>query len=90
LLHLRKNVIVEELIDRIGRNGEELAVHGYANSLLAVAQAEGAAEFDLIFDVVGTNEILQELNDLTGAFQVAGTADAYGNFHGSGLLFMMD
>ena len=68
--YLCKHVIVEELVDRLGRDGVEFAVNGNADTLLTFAHAEGPAELDLIADALLLDEILELLDDLARAFDV--------------------
>jgi len=59
----------------------EFVVHGDAYAELAFAHAEGAAEFDLVTEIVLSDQTLELLHDLTGAFDVAGRADTNSDFH---------
>ena len=56
-------------------------IHGDADAKLALVQAERAAQFNLVADVVLGNQFLQLLDDLTGTFDVAGRADTDSNIH---------
>ena len=56
-------------------------IHRNANTLLAFSHAEGAAELYLISEVVFRYQILKLLYYLTRAFDMAGAADAYCDFH---------
>ena len=58
----------------------ELAVHSHANALLAFAHAEGAAQLDLVAQTIFCNQLLQLFHYLTGALDMAGTADANRTF----------
>ena len=83
MLHLAKYVFGKEFIHVFRRDGEELAVHGDTDALLAIAQAEGAAELDLIFEFVFRNQLLQRAHNLARALDMAGGTDANGNLHNS-------
>jgi hypothetical protein len=81
LLHLCANRFVEEGIYGIGRYGVEFFVNHDADALLTFAEAEGGTEFNLIAEFVLGNQLLKLFNNLTGTFQMAGTADANCDFH---------
>jgi hypothetical protein len=81
LLHLRANRVFEEFFNRVGRNGVEFFVNHNADTLLALAEAEGSAEFHFIFELVFRYQLLELFNDLTGTLEVAGTSDANSDFH---------
>ena len=58
----------------------EGVVHRNAHALLALTHAEGAAELNLITEIVLRNQILQLLNYLTRTLNVAGATDTNRNF----------
>ena len=59
----------------------EGVVDRYANALLALAHAEGAAQLYLFAQIVLRDQTLELLNDLTGALDVAGASDTNCNFN---------
>ena len=81
ILYLRQNFLCKEFLHGLGRDGVEVIVYGDANALLTMTHAEGAAQLHLVTEVVLGNEALKLRYDLTGALNVAGAADANGNFH---------
>jgi hypothetical protein len=87
ILHLGEYFFFEKFVHGIGIYGEHRLIHQNAHALLASADAEGAAQFHLVADFVLGNQILQLLNDLTGALDVAGASDAYCNLNHTFLLF---
>ena len=56
---------MEEFVGGVGREREERVVDGDANALLALTDTERAAEFDLVFEIVFCDEILQLLHNLS-------------------------
>ena len=76
-LHPCQNFFGEEFLNGFGRNGEKLLVYGYANTLLALAHAEGAAKVYLISYVVICDKLLDSLNYLARALYMAGASDTY-------------
>ena len=79
-LYLGKHFGVEEIGNGIGGNGEEGVVDGNANTLLALAHAEGSAEIYLVADVVFGDQLLELLDDLARALDVAGASDTNSDF----------
>ena len=79
-LNSGNDFVLEKVFGFVGLNGEKLSVHGDANALFALAEAERAGEFDFILEVVFLDEVSEFVDDLTRAFDVAGTADTYGDF----------
>jgi hypothetical protein len=79
-LHLCKNLLSEELTNALGGDRIEGVVHRYANTLLALAHAEGAAKLHLVTELVFGNQILKLFYYLTGALDVAGASDTNCNF----------
>ena len=66
----------------------EGVIDGYADALLALAHAEGAAQLNLVSKVVFGDQILELLNDLAGALDVAGATDTNSNFKHDIYLFL--
>ena len=59
----------------------ELIIDHNTHALLAFSHTEGTSELDLVTETVFSYEVLKLRYDLTGALNVAGAADANGNFH---------
>jgi hypothetical protein len=59
----------------------ERIVHHDADTLLAVAETEGAAKLYLIAESLLGNQSLQSLHDLTGPLDMTGASDTNCNFH---------
>ena len=84
-LHPRQHILAEEFFYGFGGDGEE--VFGFeglghdTHALLAVAQAEGAAQFNLIAKIVICDKLLQRADNLTGTLDMAGGTDTHGNSH---------
>ena len=58
----------------------EGVIDRYADALLALAHAEGAAQLNLVSKVIFGDQILELLDDLAGALDVAGASDTICNF----------
>ena len=80
ILYLRQNFLCKELLHSVGGDRVEGVVYGYAHALLAVTHAEGAAQLDLVADVVLGNEVLKLCYDLARALDVAGATDTNCDF----------
>ena len=74
-------MILKKFSYGLRRYGKHLVIYGYANALLALTHAEGAAQLYLIANVMLGNELLKRGNDLAGALNVAGATDTNDNFH---------
>ena len=57
--------VLEKGFGVVGLNGEKLSVHGNANALFALAEAERAGEFDFVLEVVFLDEVSEFVDDLT-------------------------
>ncbi len=80
ILHLGQNGICEELCCALRCDGIEIIVDGDTNTLLALTHAEGAAEIDLVADVVLGDQSLKLFYHLAGAFDMAGATDTNCDF----------
>ena len=58
----------------------EGVIYRYTYTLLAFAHAEGAAQLDLIADIVIGDKVLKLLYDLTRSLDMAGTSDTNRDF----------
>jgi hypothetical protein len=58
----------------------EVVIYRNTNTLRTFAHAEGAAQLNLIAQFVLGNQILELLNNLARAFDVAGATDTNRNF----------
>jgi hypothetical protein len=85
-LQTRENILFKEGAGGFGREGESLAIHGYAYAILAVAHTELTGKLNLIIQLILFHQTLQFLDDLAGTLQMAAGSDADGNFHGDDLL----
>ena len=81
ILYLSQHFVGEECLYGFGRDRVEGVVYGDADALLALAHAEGAAKLHLVAQVMLGDETLDLSHDLARALDVAGAADANGNFH---------
>ena len=81
ILYLCQDLFCKEFLYGFGRDRVEHLIHGYADALLALTHAEGAAQLYLIANVMLGNELLKRGNDLAGALNVAGATDTNDNFH---------
>ena len=72
ILYLRQDLVCEELAYGCGSYRVERVVNGNANTLLAVAEAEGATKLYLITYVVLLDQLLKLLYHLTGSLDMAG------------------
>lgn len=79
-LHPRRDFLVEEILYAVGLDGIKLSVHGDADALLALAEAERACELYLVLELVLFDEVSQLVDYLARALDVAGAADTYGDF----------
>jgi hypothetical protein len=64
-----------------GADREKFAVYGNANTLLAVADAEGTCKLYLVLELVFRNKTLKGFNDLTRSFEMTRASDANSYFH---------
>ena len=80
-LQTGQNFIFKKFANGAGGEGIILTVHADADALLAVAGAEGAAQFHLILQAFFIDQFTQLFHDHAGTFQMAGTSDAYDDFH---------
>ena len=78
--HLCTDILLEEIVDGVGGDGEELAVDSGADTLLTSAHAEGAGQLDLVAQIVLGDELLQLFNNLARTLDVARGADTNGDF----------
>jgi hypothetical protein len=69
---LVENMRIKEIRDRFRTDGIQFAVDGYTDALLAVTQAERAAQVDFVTQLILGDKGLQLLDDGTGSLQVAG------------------
>jgi hypothetical protein len=90
ILYLGQNLLREELLYGLGSNGMEGVIDRYADALLALAHAEGAAQLNLVSKVIFGDQILELLDDLAGALDVAGASDTNSNFQHTILPHNMD
>ena len=72
---------VKEFDCGIRGNREKFVVYGYANALLAVADAEGSCKLNLAFEIVFAYKTLKGFNNLTRTFEMTRASDANSNFH---------
>jgi hypothetical protein len=63
---------IKEIRDRFRTDGIQFAVDGHTDTLLAVTQAERAAQVDFVTQLILGDKGLQLLDDGTGSLQVAG------------------
>ena len=78
---LREDLVVEQFVGRLGRDGVRRAVDRHADALAAVAHAEFSAQLDLVGQIVLGDELLEAVHDALRSQQMAGAADTDGNLH---------
>jgi hypothetical protein len=85
-LYLGKDLLLEEILGGLRGERIQLVIQGNIDAVDAVAHAEGAAQLDLILQVVFLYKVLELFHNLAGALQMAGASDANSTFHGKFLL----